>query len=580
MYSDPVNELYLTFVLPVLAEFERINLLFQSNYAEHCKLVTELEGRCQRILSFWSQFSKIHEDPDIVPEDKFQYLAQCIIPNSRAAHLINSFPMTDDNYPKAIEQLKERFGRDSLLVQIFVRDLLNLVMKNAVPGRSNTDLAVLYDSLESKLRALESLGRTKEKFADLLGPLVESCLPGNVLRAWERSRNSEDAVSKSNRTLENLMTFLRHEVESEEISLARSGFSNNYVKRNKTVVTSDVPTAALLVSTSKGNEIDLLIGADVIGKILCGRDCVELTSGLTAIKTNLGWTVIRKPNETLNDSYCKDNVLVVLSLRVSNNSLRELWNLEVLGDTSVWGILWNLDNDLLRCNIKLDVLSCDSKITKRLILSIVNSIFDPIGILKPAMLVPKIMLQESWRLKIPWDEVLPSDIQNEFCKWESSMLLLKNVSLPRYVEINASSELHVFVDASKGAYAACIFVRTVSSSEVKLNLMRAKCRVAPLKQLSTPRLELMACCIGSRLALSVRNALDIADIKTVFGSDSTVVLWWIIKDDEWSIFVTNRVKEIRQFSHVQSWRHVPGNMNPADVLSRGCSQKKMLESQW
>ncbi|GFT05028.1 DUF1758 domain-containing protein [Trichonephila clavipes] len=137
----------------------------------------KFSGDAREYLSFWSQFSKIHEDPDIVPEDEFQYLAQCIIPNSRAAHLINNFPMTDDNCPKAIEQLKERFGRDSLLVQIFVRDLLNLVMKNAVPGRSNTDLAVLYDSLESKLRALESLGRNKEKFADFLGPLVESCLP-------------------------------------------------------------------------------------------------------------------------------------------------------------------------------------------------------------------------------------------------------------------------------------------------------------------------------------------------------------------------------------------------------------------
>ncbi|GFV73830.1 uncharacterized protein TNCV_3540061 [Trichonephila clavipes] len=127
--------------------------------------------------------------------------------------------------------------------------------------------------------------------------------------------------------------------------------------------------------------------------------------------------------------------------------------------------------------------------------------------------------------------------------------------------------------ASKGAYAACIFVRTVTSSEVKLNLMRTKCRVAPLKQLSIPRLELMACCIVYRLALSVRNA-NIADIKTVFCSDSTVALRWIIKDDEWSIFVTNRVKEIWQFSHVQSWRHVPGIMNPADVLSTGCSPKK------
>ncbi|GFU51305.1 hypothetical protein TNCV_2535611 [Trichonephila clavipes] len=64
----------------------------------------------ERIFEFLVSIFKIHEDPDIVPEDKFQYLAQCIIPNSRAARLINSFPMTADNYPKAIEQLKERFG--------------------------------------------------------------------------------------------------------------------------------------------------------------------------------------------------------------------------------------------------------------------------------------------------------------------------------------------------------------------------------------------------------------------------------------------------------------------------------------
>ncbi|GFU81945.1 uncharacterized protein TNCV_493311 [Trichonephila clavipes] len=68
------------------------------------------------------------------------------------------FPATAENYPKAIDQLKERFGREDLLVQIYVRELLNLVMKNAVSGRTKTDLATLYDELEGKLRSLESLG--------------------------------------------------------------------------------------------------------------------------------------------------------------------------------------------------------------------------------------------------------------------------------------------------------------------------------------------------------------------------------------------------------------------------------------
>ncbi|GFY78061.1 integrase catalytic domain-containing protein [Trichonephila inaurata madagascariensis] len=68
-------------------------------------------------------------------------------------------------------------------------------MKNAA-GRIKVDLSELYDLLESKLMALESLGRTKEKFAEFLEPLVESYLPETVLRAWERNRSVEDSSPK------------------------------------------------------------------------------------------------------------------------------------------------------------------------------------------------------------------------------------------------------------------------------------------------------------------------------------------------------------------------------------------------
>ncbi|GFX71990.1 uncharacterized protein TNCV_3330941 [Trichonephila clavipes] len=95
-----------------------------------------------------------------------QYLLQSVEPHSKAERLVLSFPATATNYSKAIEQLKERFGRDDLLVQIYVRHLLELVMKNAVKGRSKTDLTYLYDELEGKLRALESLGRAQEKTFD------------------------------------------------------------------------------------------------------------------------------------------------------------------------------------------------------------------------------------------------------------------------------------------------------------------------------------------------------------------------------------------------------------------------------
>ncbi|GBM75523.1 hypothetical protein AVEN_180637-1 [Araneus ventricosus] len=222
-------------------------------------------GDPKEFLTFWSIFSQIHDSEELTAIDKFQYLYQSMVPDSRAARLISSFPITTGNYPKAVEQLKLRFGREDLLVQIYVRDLLSLVLKNATTGKNAPDLATLYDMLETKLRALESLGRTKEKFADFLEPLVESCLPENVLRAWERSRiseSTEDATSQ--RSLEKLMCFLRHEVESEEmICLAREGFgkdrgSGAIRKDCQKSVHKDEPTAATLISSTTGAKLNCI----------------------------------------------------------------------------------------------------------------------------------------------------------------------------------------------------------------------------------------------------------------------------------------------------------------------------------
>ncbi|GFW16723.1 DUF5641 domain-containing protein [Trichonephila clavipes] len=149
----------------------------------------------------------------------------------------------------------------------------------------------------------------------------------------------------------------------------------------------------------------------------------------------------------------------------------------------------------------------------------------------------------------------------------NEVYLLKEVTVPRYIAINETSELHIFIDASKSSYGACVFVRTVVENDVKVTLLRSKARVAPLKSLTIPRLELMSCCIGARLANSIIRALNLPGIKVIYWSDSEVALWWIREQGNWSVFVANRVKEIRELTQFQSWRHVPSNMNIADLLS-------------
>ncbi|XP_071052941.1 uncharacterized protein [Onthophagus taurus] len=183
-------------------------------------------GDIREWLAFWSQFKKVHEDEDLAPEDKFQYLISAMIPNSRAKDLIDSFPPTADNYVKAIETLEARFGRKDMLVEVYVRELLKLVLNNALGRGGKCQMATLYDRLETQLRALETLGITTDTCAAMLYPLVESCLPEELLRVWQRTPEPTDKASNPSKTrLNHLMEFLKAEVEGEErIALAVEGF--------------------------------------------------------------------------------------------------------------------------------------------------------------------------------------------------------------------------------------------------------------------------------------------------------------------------------------------------------------------
>ncbi|GFU08886.1 DUF1758 domain-containing protein [Trichonephila clavipes] len=150
------------------------------------------------------------------------------------------------------------------------------------------------------------------------------------------------------------------------------------------------------------------------------------------------------------------------------------------GETFILGIIWDLDNDVLKCCTNFDSLTCEVKITKRLVLSTVQKVFEPIGMLAPSTLLPRLLLQEIWKMKKAWDQELPQNIVNKFMKWFNEIQILKDVTVPRCMKIDIFTELHVFVDASKGSYAGCVFARSIVDSRVSVILVRAKSRVAPL----------------------------------------------------------------------------------------------------
>ncbi|GFW46765.1 integrase catalytic domain-containing protein [Trichonephila clavipes] len=170
------------------------------------------------------------------------------------------------------------------------------------------------------------------------------------------------------------------------------------------------------------------------------------------------------------------------------------------------------------------------------------------------------------------------DILNQVKKWLEQLPILAGIKIPRCLNLSSNGikrlTLHVFCDASKKAYAACVFLRVEYEENVFVKLIQAKARVAPLKDISIPHLELLSCTIGTRLAASVKNDLNLPDVRIYYLTDSMTALAWIQRTRDWGVFVSNRVKEIRNLSDVSSWEHVLSEKNFADILSRGCSAQQ------
>ncbi|GFW48303.1 integrase catalytic domain-containing protein [Trichonephila clavipes] len=222
--------------------------------------------------------------------DKFQYLIQATTPKSRARDIVESFPATPENYRKAFEYLRMRFGQEDVLIQVYVRELLKLVLQNTEVKKVN--LSSLYDKIEAQLRALESLGVTKEKYAAMLFPLVESCLLAEILRAWERyvGYSSDESGKKD---FDSLMKFLSIEVSSEDrIKLARNSFDSeksNYKKKLGNLSTT--ATAADLFNSNFKNRKDIKFKNNNNNCIFCEKthaseNCCESASMLYEVKKN------------------------------------------------------------------------------------------------------------------------------------------------------------------------------------------------------------------------------------------------------------------------------------------------------
>ena len=142
----------------------------------------------------------------------------------------------------------------------------------------------------------------------------------------------------------------------------------------------------------------------------------------------------------------------------------------------------------------------------------------------------------------------------------------------RFQKEETTFDLHVCCDAPSVAFWAICYIQMESGNEIDVKFVFAKSRIAQIKGLSIPRLELQAAVLASRIASMVSKELRLPIRLVRFWSDSEIVLKWLAsKSRLYSSFVHHRVNEVTEASSVDDWSFISGLDNPADdwQCSRG-----------
>lgn len=293
---------------------------------------------------------------------------------------------------------------------------------------------------------------------------------------------------------------------------------------------------------------------------------------------------VNKPEEAI-DMYNKaKSIFEELSMNIRDwcsncNSLMNKFQMTVpTEDKTVLGMKWNPDSDKLFIKTDVKKLLRKNVETKKDVLRIIASVYDPCGLVAPLLLSTKLFLQDLWRLKLKWDTKL-SEEQIE--KWKEIVVAYEEIEsfeIPRcYLADNETTaehdinyELHCFSDSSMVAYSAVVYLRAVADKRITISLIMSKTRLKALKEkedLKIPKMELLGTLIGCRLLLHVEKTLQLKIEKQVLWTDSQVVLCWMKTDKLLPPFVARRINEIKEHKSLEM-RYIPSELNPADVGTR------------
>lgn len=482
--------------------------------------------------------------------------------------------------------LKQQYV-DFMAEYIALGHMSEVIDNNALNSYYIPHHAVVKDSVSTKLRvvfdaSMKSDSGISLNNAQLVGPVVQSDLLSILLRFRTYSFVFTADIKMMYRqvlVVDNQRQYQRifwradpkEELRTYQLNTVTYGtasgpfLATRCLKQLALDIENSEPQVARVISKDFYVD-DVLTGANSIEELIAIRK--RVSEVLTSAELDL-----RK--------FMSNNRQVLGDICESDTDLRTL-EFNEHENCKTLGVIWNSNTDYIQYKIN-DSNMMAAKPTKRSILSVISAIFDPLGLISPVIVKAKLLIQALWQLQLGWDDVIPDSLQLDWLEIRNHLVHLNAISIPRQAVLqnSISIELHGFCDASMAAYGSCIYLRATDDlSNISTRLLIAKSKVAPLKRITLPRLELCGAHLLVNLTTTVKQSMpDTQFSKFFYWCDSTIALAWIKSaPNRWKTFVCNRVADIQDKTDISSWHHVRSELNPADIVSRGIVPQALKNS--
>lgn len=579
----------------------------QSNYTTYCNHSLVISNLEEDLSKFWEVEELSSESVYTKEEELCEELFKSTTRRDTDGRFIVTLPVRNnlvelgDSYGSALRRfqyLETKLGRESVLHQHysdFIQEYSQLGHMQEVNQQSSNQLSyfmphhavVKPSSSSTKVRvvfdaSMKSTSGLSLNNVLMVGPTVQSDLLTIVLGF---------RLHKIVMTADITKMYRQVKVEESQQSLQQILWRSNPTEPVKmfklTTVTYGTASAPFLstrclnqiaIENRESNPVEskIILTDFYVDDLMTGASTVE-----EAMRIQVKLIELLKCYGFELRKWCSNNKVVVNNVAEDLRETSSTFRIDDSDTVKTLGLLYQPDSDTFRFSIQ-EVNT--QKVTKRSVLSEIAKIFDPLGLVGPVIASAKIFMQVLWQLKLDWDESLPEAQHTQWINYRNQLINLNKLQIDRWVlplEDVSTIEIHGFCDASQKAYGASVYVRVVNENgDCRVNLLCSKSRVAPLKILSIPRLELCGALLLAGLVKSVVSSLDITISKTYLWTDSTIVLAWLKGNaSNWKTFVSNRVGEIQRLTSFGQWNHVVTEDNPADLISRGCSADYLIQSE-